>query len=79
MKLPVSLPLPPLSSGSAFVDAILGLYQRIANAWNNPDFGATADRPALMLSVGQVYFDTTLGIPIWWNGVAWVDATGSAV
>ena len=35
-------------------------------------------RPTV-LSVGSSYFDTTLGKPIYWNGTAWVDATGTAV
>ena len=29
--------------------------------------------------VGYQYFDTTLSKPIWWNGTAWVDATGATV
>ena len=28
---------------------------------------------------GMCHFDTTLGKPIWWNGTAWVDATGASV
>jgi hypothetical protein len=28
---------------------------------------------------GQMYFDTTLGIPIWWNGAAWVNSAGLVV
>lgn len=43
----------------------------------------TANRPATSgLSRGYQYFDTTLdpdGKPIWWTGLAWVDATGAAV
>ena len=30
-------------------------------------------------SVGMPFFDTVLGKPIWWNGTAWVDATGTEV
>lgn len=30
-------------------------------------------------NVGEMYFDTSLGKPIWWNGTAWVDATGAEV
>jgi hypothetical protein len=30
------------------------------------------------LPIGQFYFDTTLNIPVWYNGTAWVDATGVA-
>ena len=37
----------------------------------------TANRPTAT-GVGQIYFDTTLGRPIWWNGTTWVDATGTA-
>lgn len=29
--------------------------------------------------LGQVYFDTTLNKPIWYNGTNWVDATGATV
>ena len=43
----------------------------------------TADRPTLRAQdLGVMYMDNTLsasGKPIWWNGTAWVDATGSAV
>lgn len=42
--------------------------------------GTTANRPTLESGEkGYVYYDTTLGKPIWWNGTAWVDATGTAV
>lgn len=40
--------------------------------------GNTASRPAAPVMAEQ-YFDTTLGHPIWWNGTAWVDATGTTV
>ena len=39
--------------------------------------GTAAQRPAVNLYIGQMYFDTTVGIPIWWNGTDWVDATGT--
>jgi len=29
--------------------------------------------------VGYMIFDTTLGIPAWWNGAHWVNASGSTV
>lgn len=42
--------------------------------------GATASRPpASTAGVGAMWFDTTLGKPIWSTGSAWVDATGTAV
>ena len=46
-------------------------------AISTPQNGATADRPTQNLQIGQFYFDTTLGIPIWYNGTDWVDATGT--
>ena len=44
-----------------------------------PASGATSSRPIEKLLVGQYYFDTTLGIPIYWNGVEWVNALGYPV
>lgn len=43
--------------------------------------GTTANRPTVRLEVGQTYFDTSLGHPIWYdaNGsTGWCDATGTA-
>lgn len=43
--------------------------------------GTTANRPAsTSLKPGSMYFDTTLGKPIWFkSGSTWVDATGASV
>ena len=41
--------------------------------------GITSARPTANLVAGYLFFDTTLGKPIWHNGTAWVDATGTAV
>jgi hypothetical protein len=41
--------------------------------------GTTADRPTQRLQTGQYYFDTTLGIPIWYNGTAWINASGTVI
>ena len=45
--------------------------------------GTTAKRPTDNLFIGQVYFDTSLGIPIWCSAfgatATWVDATGTPV
>lgn len=39
--------------------------------------GASSARPTPHARrLGQMYFDSTLGKPIFWNGTAWVDATG---
>lgn len=48
-------------------------------AISTPQNGTTANRPTQNLQVGQFYFDTTLGIPIWYDGTDWVDATGTVV
>lgn len=40
--------------------------------------GTTAARPTPG-TVGEEYFDTDLGKPIWHNGTNWVDATGTTV
>lgn len=38
--------------------------------------GTTAQRPTTP-DTGQMYFDTTLGYPIWYNGTDWVNASGT--
>jgi hypothetical protein len=44
-----------------------------------PDSGTTTERPTFGLAVGQYYFDTTLGLPIYWNGTNWINAAGTVV
>jgi hypothetical protein len=79
-KLPVSYPTIKLPVNTAFIQAIIGMFQRVAGVVNQPDFGSTAARPVSQLAVGQTYFDVTLGIPIWWSaGGMWVDAVGVPV
>lgn len=38
--------------------------------------GATGSRPSNP-ATGMVYFDTTIGRPVWWSGVVWVDGSGA--
>jgi hypothetical protein len=45
-------------------------------AISTPQNGTTANRPTLNLQIGQFYFDTTLGYPVWWDGTYWVNALG---
>lgn len=45
---------------------------------NAPSFGTTAERPAFP-DLWEEFRDTTLGLPIYWNGVAWVNALGVPV
>lgn len=40
--------------------------------------GSSSGRPTNAV-IGEAYFDTTLGKPIWFNGTNWVDATGATV
>lgn len=53
--------------------------RRIVIAVNEPMSGDTASRPSLALIVGDTFFDTDLGIPIWWDGTQWVNASGTPV
>ncbi len=44
--------------------------------------GTTAMRPVVGLWVGRMYFDTTLGLPIWLKSIGpavWVNAAGAPV
>ena len=48
-------------------------------AISTPQNGTTANRPTQSLQIGQFYFDTTLGYPIWYDGTDWVDSSGTVV
>lgn len=40
--------------------------------------GTTAQRPTgTALQTGDVYFDTTVARPIWWNGSIWIFSDGT--
>lgn len=42
--------------------------------------GTTANRPTTLLWTGRMYFDTTLGQPVWYDpssATDWSDATGA--
>ncbi len=41
--------------------------------------GTTLKRPPLKGASNTAYFDITLGIPVWYNGAAWIDAAGNIV
>lgn len=69
---------PTLSAflGAYILDGLMTKAERI-----EPYAGATGQRPTGGIPfgplLGMMYFDTDLGKPIWWDGVAWVDATGA--
>lgn len=41
--------------------------------------GVTGDRPIVGLFIGRTFFDTTLGIPIWYSGTNWKNSAGTTV
>lgn len=45
------------------------------------DSGTTSDRPKTSLVVGQMYFDITIGKPIWCKDIKgiWIDANGNVI
>ena len=85
-----NLPIAPVDYRQQYVDQLsnaLRLYfaqiDNFTQAVVNPVYGPTADRPIenvnAPLSIGLSYYDTTLGIPIWWNGTVWKNASGTTV
>ncbi len=67
--------LPPFNITGAGSSQAIG--RTLQAAWLIPSADTTANRPQSAygaLQPGQMYFDTTLGYPIWWNGSAWVNA-----
>ena len=61
------------------IELYFGQLDNFLQVLATPTSGVTANRPTLELQIGQYYFDTTLGHPIWYDGTNWVDATGSTV
>lgn len=43
----------------------------------NQTFGSSPERPVNNLYKGQHFFDSTLGKPIYWQGIKWVKADGT--
>jgi hypothetical protein len=60
------------------VAAPLRTADELARRLDAPPSGATSGRPT-GVSIGAMYFDTSLHIPIWWNGTVWVNASGGTV
>jgi hypothetical protein len=81
-----NLPVAPTEITQQYLERLtnaMRLYfnqiDNFAQSINIPDSGTTANRPTAGLQVGQFYFDTTLGIPIWYNGTVWKNASGTTV
>jgi hypothetical protein len=67
---------------SSFVGIVLNSHTTDGTVLVSPDSrtsaaGTTAARPTTV-TLGFMYFDTTLNKPVWWNGTSWRDATGAA-
>jgi hypothetical protein len=76
----------PIVYDQRYIDQLnnaLRLYfNQIDNFTQNvtvPPSGTTANRPTERLQVGEYYFDTTIGRPIWYNGTNWINAAGTVV
>lgn len=54
------------------------MLQLMSTQLTSSGSGITAARPGIH-AVGDVYFDTTLGLPIWWDGTNWINAAGAIV
>jgi hypothetical protein len=70
---------PPPSAGG-FTNSWLNFFNqcyRLLNAMTTS--GTTAQRPTSFLWAGRPYFDTTLSLPIWYDGSGWIDAAGNTV
>ena len=81
-----NLPVAGMTYDQSFENQILNalrLYfvqiDNFTRASSTVRYGTTSNRPAVDLVIGQQYFDTTLDIPIWYNGTKWVNASGAAV
>jgi len=83
---PPNLPVAPTQYDAGHDNQVLSQLRLYFNQLNNytqatatPDFGKTTQRPTANQQIGQFYFDTTLGYPIWWNGTKWVNYNGTVV
>lgn len=85
-----NMPIAPVEYAQSYQDQFNNALRLYFNQVDNftqaagiPLSGTTANRPVsslqAALQIGQFYFDTTLGIPIWWNGTVWKNASGSTV
>lgn len=76
-----ALPPAPLNLTSAAWAGWFSTVQKILFATSSS--GPTSSRPTANLYVGQFWFDTTLGLPVWLKtpgaSPVWVNAAGAAV
>jgi hypothetical protein len=80
----VSLKPPPLAvpfdvQGQPSREWVSWVQDAFTYIAKNQGYNTTSNRPINGMRTGDVFFDTTIGKPIWYTGSGWVDATGSAV
>jgi hypothetical protein len=81
-----NLPVANLEYSNIYLDQYSNVLRLYFNQIDNftrsvliPGSGTTAQRPTENLNLGQFYFDTSLGKPIWYNGTVWVNSSGTPV
>jgi len=81
-----NLPVSPPEYSKQYQDQISNVFRLYFTQIDNytqasaiPANGTTANRPTSNLQIGQFYYDTTLGYPIWWSGSVWKNASGTTV
>jgi hypothetical protein len=81
-----NIPIAPVDYDQRYIDQLTNALRLYFTQIDNftgfiaqPISGTGAERPAVQLHIGQMFFDTTLDIPIWWNGTVWKNASGTTV
>ena len=81
-----NIPIAPVAYDQRYIDQLTNALRLYFTQIDNftgfiaqPISGTGAERPAVQLHIGQMFFDTTLGIPIFWNGTVWKNASGTTV
>lgn len=70
-------------NGTGFINDLTPIENNSTNKYRvlcSMGYGTTSNRTSTP-KIGDIYFDTTISPsrPVWWNGTAWVDATGATV
>lgn len=76
------LSVPPglIQEGSQLSRSWLSWFSYVTDTVNaTRSSGTSLQRPVRGLYVGRFYFDTTLTLPVWYDGGGWIDAAGNSV
>lgn len=81
-----NIPIAPVEYSQKYQEELNNTYRLYFNQIDNftqaasvPSAGPTSDRPVKNILAGYTYFDTTLKLPIWWDGSGWINASGTSV